>query len=88
MRHILTLNSGSSSIKFALFEIGTELTECMRGQVEGLGVTPRLQAAKPNAPQVDQVLDEARVIDHASALAQVLDFLNISIGNMSIGGWP
>ena len=54
MPHVLTLNAGSSSIKFALFAIGAEsdLTERLRGQVEGLGATPRLQAASPGAPPI------------------------------------
>lgn len=43
MREILTLNAGSSSIKFALFveaESGLELD--MRGSLSGLGYTPKL----------------------------------------------
>jgi acetate kinase len=36
--HLLTLNAGSSSIKFALFERGTDLTQPhLTGQVEGIG---------------------------------------------------
>jgi acetate kinase len=84
MRHILTLNSGSSSIKFALFEIGPGLRECIRGQIEGLGAKPKLQAVKPNEKPIDQALNETQVLDHASALAIVLDFLNSGIGNVSI----
>ena len=37
MHHILTLNSGSSSIKFALFEQGVKPVERLRGEIEGLG---------------------------------------------------
>ena len=38
MHHLLTLNAGSSSLKFALFEIGGELSQPVEaGQVEGLG---------------------------------------------------
>ena len=37
MHHILTLNSGSSSIKFALFAVNGAPVEKVRGQVEGLG---------------------------------------------------
>ena len=38
MHHLLTLNAGSSSLKFALFEIGGDLSQPVEaGQVEGLG---------------------------------------------------
>jgi acetate kinase len=40
---LLTLNAGSSSLKFALFEAGREgPEERARGQVDGLGVSPHL----------------------------------------------
>lgn len=84
MEHILTLNAGSSSIKFALFEVGAELNECVRGQVEGFGVAPHLQAAKPGEPHIDQKLDAARSHDHTSALAGVLEFMEQSIGKIAV----
>lgn len=44
MRTILTINAGSSSIKFELFE-GEELERRFRGQLDGIGTPhPRLQA--------------------------------------------
>jgi acetate kinase len=46
MPHILTLNAGSSPIKFSLFDAESELIECVRGQVEGLSATARLQAER------------------------------------------
>ena len=86
--HVLTLNAGSSSIKFALFAIGagSDLTERLRGQVEGLGATPRLQAASPGAPPTDRPLDPAQAHDHASALAIVLDALQQDFDGVAIGG--
>ncbi len=86
MRHILTLNAGSSSIKFALFEDGPALCECIRGEVEGLGAVPRLHAAKPGENAIDQALTEAQAHNHASALAVVLDFLRKTIPDVSIAG--
>jgi acetate kinase len=84
VQHILTLNAGSSSIKFALFEATPELGECMRGQVEGLGAAPRLQAVRPGEPAIDRVLDEALVRDHASALAVILEFLHDALGGIAV----
>ena len=38
MKHLLTLNAGSSSIKFALFDVASDLTQpTLSGQIEGLG---------------------------------------------------
>ncbi|MGA2893159.1 MAG: acetate kinase [Xanthobacteraceae bacterium] len=86
MRHILTINAGSSSIKFALFEAGAELSECMRGEVEGLGATPRLHAARPGDKRIEQALAETEANDHASALGIVLEFLKNNIANIAIAG--
>ncbi|TVQ58492.1 MAG: acetate/propionate family kinase [Rhodobacteraceae bacterium] len=41
---ILTLNAGSSSIKFALYAAGAAPALRAKGQVEGIGVAPRLKA--------------------------------------------
>jgi acetate kinase len=41
---ILTLNCGSSSIKFALFEKADPLTRIAYGKIQGLGTAPHLQA--------------------------------------------
>ncbi len=45
---ILTLNAGSSSVKFALFEAGgSELELVAKGQVEGIGSAPHFVAKDP-----------------------------------------
>lgn len=42
---ILSLNAGSSSLKFALFEMrGSELAAVLRGQIESIGKSPHLRA--------------------------------------------
>jgi acetate kinase len=43
-KHILTLNAGSSSLKFAVFD-AVSLTEVLRGQISGMGIAPRLEVA-------------------------------------------
>ncbi len=46
---ILTLNAGSSSLKFSVWraETGTELRELLRGEIEKIGIAPRLSAREP-----------------------------------------
>lgn len=42
---LLTLNAGSSSLKFAIYGIGADLPLHLTGQVSGLGGTPRLKVS-------------------------------------------
>ncbi len=83
-QQILTLNAGSSSIKFALFENGSAPNERLRGQVEGLDSAPRLQAETVGERLVDQPLGVSEAADHASALAVVLRFLEQNFDSVSI----
>ncbi|THH37428.1 acetate/propionate family kinase [Aliishimia ponticola] len=77
MAEILTINAGSSSIKFAVFtSTGTaDLHRKLHGQVEGLGAEPRLIAKQGHDTVMTRALapDEAR--DQAHALATILHFL-------------
>ncbi|WP_108682369.1 acetate/propionate family kinase [Methyloceanibacter sp. wino2] len=75
MTHILTLNAGSSSIKFALFEADS-LDERVRGQIEGIGTKPHLSARIAEAEKTEQDLDAAEVSDHASALVAILALMD------------
>ena len=82
-RHVLTLNSGSSSIKFALFEPGAEPVEKLRGQVDGLGSHPQISAAGDCIETVESDLDPAAG-DHEGALSAILDLLEEAIHGIEI----
>ena len=73
---ILTINAGSSSIKFALFalESGQPIPEqaAVVGQVDGIGAKGRLVAKDP-AGRHEQALDLAG--DQAAQHAQAMDFV-------------
>ncbi len=62
MARILVLNTGSSSIKFALFEAGLEIR--LSGSAEGIGGAARLKIAGK--------VTAADLPDHAAALAAIL----------------
>jgi acetate kinase len=71
--HILTVNAGSSSLKFALFAVGT--LDCVAiGQIEGLGTDPHLTVRNHRGERVlsDPLEGEGFVADHAGALRMVL----------------
>ncbi|MGJ5040244.1 MULTISPECIES: acetate/propionate family kinase [unclassified Bradyrhizobium] len=85
MQHILILNSGSSSIKFALFEEDADLLETVYGQIEGLGsAAPHLEAKLRGAPLADERLDAASATDHEAALGVVLEVLQRAIGRTEV----
>lgn len=95
MSHILTINAGSSSIKFALFQ-GDDPQELMRGQVEGLGASPRIKASAGADVLADRALTREQAADHMSALAVILELLDVhfdgvtpvAIGHRIVHGGP
>ena len=70
---LLTLNAGSSSIKFALFANDATPEALARGQVDGIGVSPRFCVSGSACPTEDGpvVID-----DHAGAMSVVVDWLD------------
>ncbi|MBO6826557.1 MAG: acetate/propionate family kinase [Sneathiella sp.] len=52
MSYYLTLNAGSSSLKFALYEAGNLDNRAFYGQVEAIGLTPRLVVHKGDEVKV------------------------------------
>jgi acetate kinase len=61
-RDILTLNAGSSSLKFSLWHSGSamDLWELFRGEVENIGIAPHLSARGPGGEAViDRSFGEA-----------------------------
>lgn len=71
--HILTINAGSSSLKFALFEAG-ELDCVAIGSLDGLGTDPHLAIKDGEGRKIlsDPLEGEAFVADHDQAIASVL----------------
>ncbi len=72
---IVVLNTGSSSLKFSVFERAEpELRLVVRGQIDGLNATPRLIAKDPEGEVVTERLWR-QPIDYRDALKSVLTFL-------------
>lgn len=71
--HVLTINAGSSSLKFALF--AAEDLECLAiGLIDGLGTDPNLSMkdGSGNKLLTDALEGDRFVADHASALRTIL----------------
>ncbi len=79
---VLTINAGSSSIKFGLFEIGSESDPRLlnHGQIEGIGTTPHFLARD----QAGAVLTERRWTDpgvtHEAVFAELLRWIDGHLG--------
>ena len=71
---LLTLNAGSSSVKFAVYEIaGDTLTLQLRGQIAGIGAAPRLEAKDAQGQAL--TFTASTIADHRAALAHLLGWL-------------
>ena len=82
---ILVVNAGSSSIKFQLFSASADdqLQRRLKGQIEGIGVRPRLVAKDvTDTILVDNAWPVADVADVPAALSKVVEFLREEIGTL------
>lgn len=72
---ILVVNAGSSSIKFALFDVGTSgrLAPGAHGQVEGIGTAPRLTVGTGGSASIDRPCPKAAT--HQGALDEIRHWL-------------
>ncbi len=79
--HLLVLNAGSSSLKFAVYAIEPpHPAERLAGQVEGIGATPRLTARDAaRAPLPTPPADTVRT--HAGAVDLTIDLLHAHLGS-------
>jgi len=68
---IAAFNAGSSSIKFALYEGETTLQ--FRGQIEGIGVSPRLHVLDENGNRLLERSLAAEGFDHRAATREILN---------------
>ncbi len=95
---ILTINAGSSSIKFAAFKIESEeLSRLADGQIEGIGATATFSAHRTGGEKTEFVIDESRgEVGHKAALGAILDWLEdnfagsrvLAVGHRVVHGGP
>ncbi len=82
---ILVLNAGSSSVKFSVHpqDPDADLAESLQGQVEGIGVSPRLVASDASGGALTEQA-VATVGDHAAAIHVIRDWLGRHLGGARI----
>jgi acetate kinase len=76
---ILTINGGSSSIKFALFEAGDSLRRILEGGIEGIGL-PEATLRVKGLNQADNFSRSVRAPDHTVAVGALMDWIEESCG--------
>src|ERR1035441_9029666 len=80
---ILTINGGSSSIKFALFEAGDSLRRILEGRVERIG----LPEAALRVKGLDQADNFSRLVtapDHTVAVGVLMDWIEERSGREAL----
>ena len=98
---VLVLNAGSSSLKFAVFGVGdatTDRSPILRGQLAGIGATPRFDARDADG---EALVDDpgglaSGVAGHGPAIALLLDWLDrrpedyriVAVGHRVVHGGP
>ena len=80
--HVLTLNAGSSSIKFALFAAAAPWPRLMaQGQVQGLGAQPSFAVSIVDGQSLQRPMAGG---DHAAGIEQILEWLKEAFPEIAI----
>ncbi|MGC2413659.1 MAG: acetate/propionate family kinase [Stellaceae bacterium] len=92
---ILTINGGSSSIKFALFEVGDALRRILEGEIERIGLSEATLRVKGLNP-ADNFLRPVTAPDHPAAVGALMDWIEehsgpdalTAVGHRVVHGGP
>jgi acetate kinase len=91
--HILTINGGSSSIKFALFETTGSLKRILAGGIERIGLPDATWHAK-GVSQAENFSRPVRAPDHTAAVGILMDWIEerrdtlAAVGHRVVHGGP
>jgi acetate kinase len=87
-KSLLTLNAGSSSVKFAIFALSTPPNRIISGKIERIGLTGTKFAVKcygnpPVKPEDPPLLKQ--VCNYSDAIQTLVDWLESNINHLKIG---
>jgi len=80
---ILTINGGSSSIKFALFEVGDSLRRILEGAIERIGL-PEAALRVKGLDQADNLTRLVTAPDHTAAVGALMDWIEECCGRNAL----
>jgi len=92
-QQILTINGGSSSIKFALFQAGSSLKRILGGGIERIGLPDATWRAK-GLNQADTFTRPVTAPDHKTAVGALMDWIEerrdalAAVGHRVVHGGP
>jgi acetate kinase len=69
---IAVINAGSSSIKFAIYDVATDETCLFRGQIDAIGVAPRLRVVDATGEVIEERAFASEGFDHDAAAREIL----------------
>lgn len=78
---ILIINAGSSSIKFALFDVKDGLHSSVEGEAEGIGTSPHLVIKENGKVTLDKSWENDSSIGYEPLLAEILDWIEKNLGS-------
>ena len=81
---ILTINGGSSSIKFAMYQVGEALERTLHGKIDRIGLSGTTLTFNDSTKNRQESRSLA-TSDHKSAVTFLLDWLEEQDGFASIG---
>ena len=92
---ILTINGGSSSIKFALFEAGDSLKQILEGSIDRIGNSKSTLWVK-GLKEADNFSKSVAAVDHKAAVAILIDWIEkyngfntlTAVGHRVVHGGP
>jgi acetate kinase len=77
---ILTLNAGSSSLKFALYQRAGEISLALKGFIEGIGVDPHLVARNAQGETLTERRWKRCTSAHEDFLGELLSWIDVHLG--------
>jgi acetate kinase len=92
---VLTINGGSSSIKFALFEVGAALRQILGGELERIGLPETTLRVKGSNP-ADNFSRPMTAADHTAAVGVLMEWIEkhsgrdalAAVGHRVVHGGP
>jgi acetate kinase len=80
----LVLNAGSSSLKFAVFDLARDGVELVRGEIEGIGVAPHFRAFDSARQMIGEWRRPAALAPHEALLDELLDWIETHLGDAAL----
>jgi acetate kinase len=80
---ILTINGGSSSIRFALFEASASLARILEGKVERIGL-PKARLRVKGMETADNFSQPVKAPDHPAAVNALMDWIEKRLGHTAL----